>query len=254
MATSLEEQVAVEENVTSQDAPVVNDDAALIEDAINKIKSHQVGIDRAVGKAALETIFHRIKIGIELNHLHSLCKHGEWESRVEQETGFNKTTVLRLRQLAGSSLGEQIMTLGQDLKAKLPPDLQKQVMLTRVPNDKFRDFFERFDPSKMSRSDLRAAINEVPGVPKAIGDTSRKGKSKSSKRRKSKTTRSKGSPIKQLFAICEKPMADLVASIQTQLDRGKVDRTNMERAAAAITNARACLDALEMAIKEKLAA
>lgn len=248
MNAVLESPVERVEAPTAVKTPVVNKDAALIENAIKKIKWLQAGI----GKATWETIVHLCGIGGELNDLHSQVEHGDWEAIVEEEVGLDKSTVQRLRKLADSKLREQIPTLGLDLQRRLTTDVQKLVVLTRVPDARFREFFERFDPSKMNRKVLRDAVNEFD--PEGKDDTSRKGQSKSSKRRKSKATRSKGSPIKQLFAICEKPMADLVASIQTQLDRGKVDRTNMERAAAAITNARACLDALEMAIKEKLVA
>lgn len=78
-----------------------------------------------------------------------------------------------------------------------------------------------------------------------------KRQSKSSNRRK--LARSKGSPIRQFFAIC-KPMAGLVASLQKQLASDKVDAKSMERAAKAIEDARSSLDALHMALKEKLAA
>jgi hypothetical protein len=239
-----EERTARKQDSDQKESPVVNKHKTLIEDAISTIKHHQ----RGIGKATFETIVHLCGIGDELNDLHVQVGHGKWEALVEQEVGLDKTTVQRLRTIAKSELRNQIPTLGLDLKAKLPSDIQKLVLLAKFKDDNngIHEFLGRFNPSTMNRDDLRVAVYEAIGEPK--DSKSQKGQSKSRESKQSKV-----SAIKQLFSICEKSMSSLTTSVEEQLGRGKLKRESLERAAAAIENAQACLDKLQLALKERLA-
>ena len=232
----------------SHDAEAVNKEDKLIDDAIKKMKPKLTRI----GKRNLETITDLCEVGDDLNDLHAKCKHGNWRVRVEQELELDKTTVHRLRKLASSTLRDKMtLTIGQHLQGKLPSEIQKLVILTKVPDDKFSEFLARFNPSEMTREELREA---VVGKPKSKDGTSKKGRSKSSKSRTTKAKRSDALPIDQLFAVCGEPIEDLTTSVSKQLDEGQVDQDSIVKAEAVVDHALKCLNKLRKAIKEKLAA
>jgi len=231
----------------SHDAEAVNKEDKLIDDAIKKMKPKLTRI----GKRNLETITDLCEVGDDLNDLHAKCKHGNWRVRVEQELELDKTTVHRLRKLASSTLRDKMtLTIGQHLQGKLPSEIQKLVILTKVPDDKFSEFLTSFNPAQMTREELREA---VVGKPKSKDGTSKKGRSKSSKSRTTKAKRSDALPIDQLFEFCDKSIDDLTASVQKQLDGDKVEQGSVEKVAAAVDHALICLNRLKKAVKEKLA-
>ena len=218
MTTVLEKAPALKKTPVQQDAKVIGKDDALIEEAIAKVRSYR----SQIGNNAAKCVLCLCRIGAEFKKLKTQIPHGEWQKTVKEQLGYNEDTVCRLINLADSWLEEQITTLGRDLKARLATDVQKLVTLTRLPKEKFVDILTRYDLSDVSREQLREVVDEMLEESESKDGNSQKGRSKSSKRRKTQAEQSNTSPIEQLFAICEQPMSDLTASVQKQLAGGDV--------------------------------
>lgn len=109
-------------------------------------------------QAHVEAIQARIEIGKKLAELRTAVAHGKW-SEILKQVGYNERTAQRYIEVGKSWW--QIRTMGSDLLAKLPWDLQKLAVLSRLSPDQLQDFLAGADVDEMSRGEVLQAVNEV---------------------------------------------------------------------------------------------
>ena len=97
-----------------------------------------------------------IKVGRGLIILKKQAEHGNW-THWRDKAGFGETQAVRLMQLAGSWLADEILTTGQDL-AGLPTDVQKLVKLVTLSRDDVKRLIAEQDFDDMNRSQVREVV------------------------------------------------------------------------------------------------